>query len=179
MIGDEPRRRLGLALLVAGLLLALALGIAGFGQSPSERPALPLAPSFSLPRLDGGVLNSKELAGRPLVINVWASWCPPCREEAPTLSRVSGELRGSDVVFLGVVSDDSVRRAQDFARRAGLGFVQLLDDGSFDAAYDVSVLPTTYVLNADGALTATQVGPITESRLRALIEDVLPAPGSP
>ena len=149
-----------LALLAAGALLA----------SPGQ-PAREPAPAFALAGLDGGSVTSEELLGEPIVINVWASWCPPCREEAPTLSRLAAEFDGDGVRFLGVVSDDVTADARAFATEANLDFLHAIDDGSFDRAYDVPVLPTTYVVDASGRLVATHLGPISEARLRVLIAE--------
>jgi len=165
------RSTLSPALLASGGVLALALLVAGFAFATPAPPDRDDASAFTLPLLDGGTITSQELVGKPVVINVWASWCPPCREEAPILSRVAADLEGSGVRFLGVVQDDSLEDARAFAADAGLDFTHAVDDGSFDRAYDVPVLPTTYVLDASGQLVATHLGPITEARLRVLIEE--------
>ncbi|PZC43795.1 MAG: Thiol-disulfide isomerase or thioredoxin [Chloroflexi bacterium] len=158
-------------MLSAGAALALALFVAGFALASPAPPERAVAPPFDLPLLDGGSVSSEELRGQPLVINVWASWCPPCREEAPTLSRVAADLEGSGVRFLGIVSDDTASNAREFTEEAQLDFPHAIDDGSFDHTYQVQVLPTTYVLDATGALVATHLGPISEVRLRVLIKE--------
>ncbi|MBT5775594.1 MAG: TlpA family protein disulfide reductase [Dehalococcoidia bacterium] len=168
---EVTRRSIARALLGAGAALALVLIVAGFALASPAPPERIAAPPFELPLLDGGSLNSDELRGEVVVINVWASWCPPCREEAPTLSRVAADLEGSGVSFLGVVQDDTEASARAFAAEADLDFRHAIDDGSFDHAYQVQVLPTTYVLDANGGLVATHLGPITEARLRVLIEE--------
>ncbi len=158
-------------LLGAGAALALVLIVAGFALASPAPPERSAAPPFDLPLLEGGSVSSDELRGQPLVINVWASWCPPCREEAPTLSRLAAEFEDTGVRFLGIVSDDTASNAREFAEEAQLDFPHAIDDGSFDRAYQVQVLPTTYVLDATGAFVATQLGPISEARLRVLIEE--------
>ena len=168
---EATRRSIARGLLGAGAALALVLLVAGFALASPAPPERAEAPAFALELLDGGSVTSEELRGQPLVINVWASWCPPCREEAPTLSRVAAEFEDSGVRFLGIVSDDTASNARDFAEEAQLDFRHAIDDGSFDRAYQVPVLPTTYVLDATGALVATHLGPISEARLRVLIEE--------
>ena len=168
---EAMRRALARGLLAAGGVLALVLVAAGFVLADPAPPERAEAPAFELALLDGGTISSGELRGQPLVINVWASWCPPCREEAPMLSRVSAELADSGVTFLGVVQDDTEAAARAFAAEARLDFKHAIDDGSFDRAYRVQALPTTYVLDANGGIVATQLGPITEARLRVLIEE--------
>jgi cytochrome c biogenesis protein CcmG/thiol:disulfide interchange protein DsbE len=166
------RARLARALLAAGGALAVALVVAGFAFADPEAPDRPLAPSFELTRLDGATtISSDELRGHPVVLNAWASWCPPCREEAPTLERVSNDLASEGVQFVGIVSDDTAASASDYADEAGLDFPHALDDGSFDRDYVIQALPTTYVLDAEGRLVAKHAGPISEARLRLLIEE--------
>ena len=176
---EASRRTIARALLGAAAVLALALVVASFAFATPAPPERPDAAAFTLELLDGGSVSSDELGGQPLVINVWASWCPPCREEAPTLSRVSADLKGSGVTFLGIVSDDTAQAARDFAAEAGLDFPHAIDDGSFDRAYEVHALPTTYVVDANGGIVATHLGPITEARLRVLIEEARSSEAAP
>jgi cytochrome c biogenesis protein CcmG/thiol:disulfide interchange protein DsbE len=115
---------------------------------------------------------------------VWASWCPPCREEAPALRRAHEGADPERVAFLGVVRNDSPGSARDFVERFDLTYPQAVDDGSFARAYGVRGLPMTFVVDPGGRLTATHFGPISESRLAVLIEDALaradaPAPATP
>jgi thiol-disulfide isomerase/thioredoxin len=168
---ETPRRSISRALLGTSAVLALVLIVAGFALASPAPPERAETPAFALELLDIGSVASEELRGQPLVINVWASWCSPCREEAPTLSRLAAELDGSGVRFLGVVSDDTASNARAFAEKAQLDFLHAIDDGSFERAYKVQVLPTTYVLDATGALVARHLGPISEARLRVLIEE--------
>ena len=166
------RRRFGRGLLGAGAALLLALVIAGFAFANPEAPDRVAAPAFELTLLDGETtISSNQLRGQPVVLNAWASWCPPCREEAPTLERVSKDLAPEGVAFVGIVSDDTAASAAEYAQQAGLDFPHALDDGSFDASYRIDVLPTTYILDANGGLVAKHSGPISEARLRVLIEE--------
>ncbi|MDA0350753.1 MAG: TlpA disulfide reductase family protein [Chloroflexi bacterium] len=168
----DLRRRSARGLLLAGAALVVALLVAGFAFGSTAVPARTEAPPFSLTLLDGETtISDSDFRGHPLVINAWASWCPPCREEAPMLERVSKDLAGDGVQFLGVVSDDTVADATAYAAEAGLDFPHALDDGSFDAVYVVDALPTTYVLDANGGIVAKHSGPISEARLRLLIAE--------
>jgi thiol-disulfide isomerase/thioredoxin len=169
---DASRRRLALGLLGAGGALLLALMMAGSAFADAEVGERTEAPAFSLTLLDGETtISSEQLRGQPVVLNAWASWCPPCREEAPMLERVSKDLMPEGVAFVGIVSDDMVAPASAYAKEAGLDFPHALDDGSFDAGYGIDVRPTTYILDANGGLVAKHSGPISEARLRVLIEE--------
>ena len=166
------RRHFARALLTAGGALVVLLVVAGFAFADPEVPQRVEAPAFELTLLDGETsISSADLRGHPVVLNAWASWCPPCREETPTLERVSKDLAFEDVQFVGIVSDDTAASAGNYADEAGLDFPHALDDGSFDRSYVISVLPTTYILDAEGRMVAKHSGPISEARLRVLIEE--------
>ena len=159
--------------------MVFALALAGFLLASPASPRRIQAPAFSLAGLHSGTVTSDDLRGEPVVINVWASWCPPCREEAPTLSRLAAEFDGAGVHFLGVVKDDVAANARAFVAEANLDFPHVIDDGSFDRTYGVQVLPTTYVVDANGGLVAVHTGPISEARLRVLIAEAQVIVGAP
>ncbi len=175
--GPTPERQLARVLLgVAALVLAL-LAVKGLAAgAPRGAVADTSAPAFELPLLgdaNGRTVGLKDLDGRAAVINVWASWCPPCREEAPALRRAHEGADPGRVAFLGVVRNDSQTSASDFVERFELAYPQAVDDGSFARAYGVRGLPMTFVIDPAGRLTATHFGPISESRLAVLIADAL------
>lgn len=113
------------------------------------------------------------LRGRPVVVNVWASWCGPCRVEAPLLDRAS-DAYGDEVVFLGVASRDDAEAAARFLRRYDIGYPNVLDvDGSVRRFLGLRGFPTTYFFDREGSLVAADVGGVTEQTLAARIEDAL------
>ena len=158
---------LGSAIAIFALLALLGLTA---GEKGVGNVGTPL-PTFTLPLLGGGELSNEDLAGRVTVINVWASWCPPCRSEAPILRRVSEDSNPDRVAFLGVIRNDDPDSAADFVEDYGLRYPNVIDDGSLSRALGVRGIPMTYVVAADGTVTAQHFGPISESRLRVLIED--------
>ena len=159
---------------VAGLaLLAVTRGgtAADFNASG---PALPLPPERSLVpgslRDFEGVLVG--LRGRPVVVNVWASWCGPCRVEAPLLQRAANRYRG-DVAFLGVDSKDEADAGRAFLDRFGIRYPNVFDGtGQIQSALNVHGFPTTYVFDREGRLTAKVFGGISEQTLAARVADV-------
>ncbi len=174
--------RLGWLLLGAAAIVLVVLAAKGaLAGAPGGPASGAPAPAFVLPLLDGpegSEVSSLDLAGRAAVINVWASWCPPCREEAPALRRASENADPELVAFLGVAHDDARSAARDFVERFNLDYPQALDDGSFGRAYRVRGLPMTFVVDPRGRLTATHFGPISESRLVVLIEEALAGAGT-
>ena len=115
----------------------------------------------------GPAVDTAELAGRPVVLNFWASWCDPCREEMPMLGELDEEV-GDRVRFLGVNTKDDPAAAADFLDETGVRFEQLYDpDGELlRQLRTVQGLPVTLVLDADGAVSLEQIGQIDETTLR-------------
>jgi cytochrome c biogenesis protein CcmG/thiol:disulfide interchange protein DsbE len=161
----------GTLLLVAAPLVLLAMLV-----MRSEPPLAEAAQPFDLPGLEGGRITQTAFAGRVVVVNVWASWCVPCREEAPVLQRMAREP--SPAAFYGVVSSDEPVPARAFAREYGLDYPHAVDDGTFARLHNVTVLPTTLIFAADGSFVGRVEGAVSEARLRALIDDAV-ATGSP
>jgi len=175
---DDPlttlRRRLSRALLASGLGLFAVLFLLGLDSRAAAtfQPGEPLPP-FDLERLDGGRVTNADILGRVAVINVWASWCPPCRAEAPVLRRVEASVDRDRVVFLGIARDDEPSDSRDFVAEHGLPFLNAIDSGGFGRALGVQGLPTTFVVDASGGIVARHFGPISESKLTALVADAL------
>ena len=112
--------------------------------------------------------------GMPVVVNVWASWCAPCRTEMPVLQAASQTYASRAVIF-GVASNDSHEAAQAFLQELGISYPNAFDSrGEIQAVLEVSAYPSTYIFGADGTLRAVVVGGISEQRLAGLIEDALP-----
>jgi len=156
-------RRWLLALLavaaVAGLVIA-ELATSGSGESKSPAPALPTQV------LRGPSVDVDSLQGTPALVNFWASWCTPCKEEAPALDRLAGRLRGRARV-VGVDFNDTTSNATAFIRDHGLSYSILRDgSGSVGSDYGVTGLPTTFVLDSEGQIVRTLRGPQTASSLR-------------
>ena len=140
-----------------------------------------LAPDFALETGDGETVRLSELRGRPVVVNVWTSWCPPCREEMPALQRVYQDYQDRDVVILGLNStaQDTREAALGFAAEQGLTFPILLDEGSeATRLYQVRALPTTFFIDAQGMIQDVIAGgPMSEALLRIRVEQLIKKSG--
>lgn len=167
-----------LASLVAGAVLVglMALVAVGFTRDPAriESPLIGRpAPTFRLVSLDGTTVDLAALRGRPVVLNFWASWCIPCRDEAPLL-RAAQERYQPNLAFLGVVYQDSAASAQAFVDRYGIAYPSLLDpDGRTALDYGVYGIPETYFIAADGTIRAKQIGPLDAASLERQIREAL------
>ncbi len=134
----------------------------------AERKAAPL---ISGPTLDGGSFTAVE--GKVLVMNVWASWCSPCRAEAPALEELS--KAHPEVQFLGVLTRDSLVAARAFVERFSITYPSLTDDAlllKFHGQLTPNAIPTTLIIDAQGNIAARVSGEVTYSALEKLIERV-------
>lgn len=165
---------------VVALLALLAWKLA---QDESEvtsqlgRGGTPAAPQFSLERLDGkGELELSSLRGKAVVLNFWASWCGPCKEETPLLQEGWKRWQNRDVVFVGVDVKDFRGDARDFLSRYGVTYPNVYDGkGSTVGRYGVTGFPETYFLDASGKVRYRIAGPVEDAaELDAGIERALP-----
>lgn len=144
-----------------------------------EQPGTPVAgaqvlPALSFDCLGGGTLDLGHAPGVPTVVNLWASWCAPCREELPLMQQLA-TAAGGKVRVVGVVSKDGTTQASSFATDARTTFPSAFDaDGELMTKLGLNALPYTYFLDADGGITYTQVGPVRSyDQLRGLVADHL------
>jgi cytochrome c biogenesis protein CcmG/thiol:disulfide interchange protein DsbE len=122
----------------------------------------------------GGQVRLADLAGRPVVINFWASWCEPCRQEADVLERFAREYEPRGVAFIGVNLWDSDDKARAFLDEFGASYRNGVDAGGGAAIeFGVTGLPETYFVDRQGQLVRKFIGPITERALRAAVEELL------
>jgi len=171
----KARRLQTRAAFVAVALLAAACGSSGGAVGfvargePLAMPARPLA-RVSAAEFQGILVG---LRPKPVVVNVWASWCGPCRVEAPLLEKASRRY-GDRVAFLGVDARDREADARDFLRRYGITYPNVVDaDDSVVSLLGLRGFPTTYVFNRWGRLVASVVGGISERALAARVEEAL------
>jgi cytochrome c biogenesis protein CcmG, thiol:disulfide interchange protein DsbE len=166
------RLRLGArALAVAVVLALLGLLIWKVAQGESEvtsalsRGEAPEAPSFTLERLDGrGDLALESLRGKTVVLNFWASWCGPCRDEMPLLQQGWERWRGRDVVFVGIDVDDLRSDARRFLERFGVTYPNVYDGKSSTVGrYGVTGVPETYFVDRGGKIRYRIAGPVEEA----------------
>ncbi len=139
-------------------------------------PANP-APDFTLHAMDGPNLRLKEQRGRVVMVNFWATWCGPCRQEMPQLNRLYEKYKASGFVLLGVNVDDDQRKAAEIAAKLGVTFPVLLDtDKTVSKLYDVSTMPSTVIIDRDGKVRYVHRGYLTgyednyEKQIRELLK---------
>jgi peroxiredoxin len=146
------------------------------GQAPAPQVGF-YAPDLKLPTMNGEAISLENLRGQPVMINFWASWCPPCRSEMPAMQNVFDEYKDQGLLLLGInaANQDNRTDAVDFIEQNRLTFPVLFDTGG-QAAYDYQVrsLPTTFFIDQEGKVQDIIVGgPISETLLRIRVEQLM------
>lgn len=160
---------LGVVVVGCGLLLTLARS-----PAPANKPA----PDFLLPDLQGQVVRLSQLKGKVVLLNIWTTWCPPCRKEMPTMETLYRRLKGGDFVLLAASQDvDGQSTVLPYLQEGGLTFPVLLDvRGEVGKKYGVTGYPETFIIDRQSNVVYHHIGyndwsqPAMESALRRLID---------
>ena len=166
-------------------LFALCLLLAGCAPAAPETPVLAVGqpfPQFMLDFVASGHAPASPPKGKILVLNVWASWCGPCRREMPSLERLSHRLDPARFAVIGVSTDDDALLAEEFLRQYGISFTNLIDRGGVAARrLGLPAYPDTFVIAPDGTLLRHMTGlhewdsPAIVSMLNGLASGPAPA----
>jgi cytochrome c biogenesis protein CcmG/thiol:disulfide interchange protein DsbE len=187
-VPESLTRRPAAALLIVGLGLAvlalLILLVVPLGRTDGDVDSLvvgghPLvdgpAPEIDLATLDGGRMALSGLRGRPVLVNFWATWCIPCRDEFPLMAAAYEEHAADGLEILGIVHDDTADGARAFARDMGATWPMLMDADDVAWRDYVGVgMPTSFVVDAAGIIRAFSLGGFTEDGLAAQLDTILP-----
>ncbi len=136
-----------------------------------------VAPDFTLELLAGGEVTLSNLRGKVVVVNLWASWCPPCRAEMPAMQRLyeANSARGLEILAINTTYQDSRTSAQEFINEHGLTFPIPIDQsGAVARQYHLQALPTTFFIDHEGIIRQVVVGgPMSEATLQIAVESLL------
>ncbi len=134
------------------------------------------APDFSLPALGGKKISLAGFKGKAVFLNFWATWCPPCKEEMPSMEKVYREQKGRGLEILAISIDKGGKEVEGFQKEFGLSFPILLDPDNLVAAlYELAFVPTTYLIDRAGNVVfrETQYRDWTDPEARKLLEKIL------
>lgn len=165
--------KLAIGLLIGGILVAALV------EGRDSVPTGGAAPTFELQRYEGGTVNLAEFKGKLVLVNFWATWCPPCVEEMPYFIRLAQKYEAKGLQFVAVSDDDADTARDDvrkFAEKTGLSLTPFVAFATSDVrrAYGVQALPTTILIAPDGTVVASKRGMASEKWLEEKILEHLP-----
>lgn len=150
------------------LILVLALGAAAVffvtrsDQSPREKATAGReAPLFEMKDTEGRTWKLADLRGKVVLLNFWATWCDPCREEIPSIQNFINSEKGNEkVIFVSVLYRDDPARAMGYLKERGYSFPVLIDDAKIASSYGVTGVPETFVISTQGVIKDRIIGPL-------------------
>jgi peroxiredoxin len=174
------RRTVHLIILALGLLW-IFLSADRSNDSSARRLTAPQAgfsaPDFELAATSGETVRLSDLRGQAVLVNLWATWCPPCREEMPSIEKVYNEYQDQGFVVLAVnmTYQDDARKITPFLTERGLTFPVLLDEtGDMADDYQLRSLPSSFFIGRNGVINEVVIGgPMAEALLRTRVEEIL------
>ncbi len=174
---EHPPRRINptvMALvMILPLIIILVLGLALIKANQTQIEG-GVAPNFTIHTFDGKPFSLSQQRGKVVLINFWASWCGPCRSEAPEMNAIWDEYKNRGVTFIGVAYLDNEKDSLSFMREFGVEYPNGPDDGTLvSGKFHIKGVPETYVVDQKGNLVLTIPGPTTANDLRAFLDKLL------
>lgn len=168
----------------AGILAVIALaacshgsnatgGGAGSATAPSVAKVGAQAPAFNEPTVAGAPLSMADLRGKPVYLNFFASWCPPCNEEASDVNSVQREFKSDGLRVVGVDILENKAKAQQFVDQHGLSYPAVVDSGALRDAYNINGMPVHVFIDRSGIVRKIVIGELSKSEMIADVKSVL------
>jgi peroxiredoxin len=165
-MAEETKKNVKQVVFLAILVLIVVAAVAGYvvmNKKPGAHKIIAngdVAPDFTLPILTGQQMRLADLKGKVVMVHFWATWCPPCVDEVPSLARLQQKLAGTDFVMLAVSVDDNAAVVSSFLRKNNLNLPVLMNpDKSVASRYGTFKFPETYILDRQGVVRFKAIGP--------------------
>lgn len=160
-----------------GLLIIAGVGLLTLRETTPQALAASeknqSAPGWSLTALDGKTVSLSDFKGRVVLMNFWATWCPPCREEMPQLIALQKDLGKAGLTVVGISMDQEKEAASAYVTEAGIEFPIVMGTESVARVHGVSILPTSFLIDREGRIARTILGPRTYTQFADLIKPLL------
>ena len=168
------RKKIGVVIAFAVILALLGLLAWGLRKVQAGPRESGMAPDFTITGFDGRTVTLSELQGQVVIVNFWASWCPPCREEAAYLEETWRKYEGKGVIFIGVDWVDTEKEALAYIKEFDITYLNGPDIGTRAAqAYNIQGVPETFFVAKNGELRGVHIGPLASPQLDEKIEELL------
>ena len=179
-INETNRRQIKSVYIIAAFVVLVAfLGLLGWGLVKAQKSPITsgAAPDFTLTSFDGKTLTMSKLQGKVVVVNFWASWCPPCRVEAPYLEQTWRKYKDRGVVFIGVDYVDTEPNALTYLKEFDITYFNGPDLGTrISQSYNIKGVPETYYVARNGEVRGNTIGPLIPPQLDQKIDELLAEP---
>jgi len=155
-------------LMIISLTIFMGCGLLSGGIPKNGSSSI----DFTLKDLSGSEVSLSDYKGKIVILNFWATWCPPCRQEIPDFIDVFDKYKNEDIQFLGISNEDT-HTLRNFVLQYDINYTILVDDAGVMGKYDITAIPTTYMIDREGQIIYKNVGMMSREQLVNIIEDVL------
>lgn len=173
MIRDSSPLILAGAVLVGGMLVFAGCGTGGGSSAPAPTAEARMAPEFTLPDVRGGEVRLSDSAGKVRLVDFWATWCAPCKEEIPMFKELH-QTYGEQGFAIVAISDENAEIVKEFVEAKEIPYTNLVDPGEISQDYGVVSLPTAFLVDGEGRIVeefrGTKPRRILEARIRELLD---------
>ena len=144
-------------------------------SSASKFVSMGIAPSFELPNLDGNLVQSTDLEGKVVIVDFWATWCPPCRQMIPELKKVYDKFKGRNVEILAISLDEGgAETVKEFVEKSAINYTVLLGDREISKKFgQINAIPTSFIIDKQGNIRDKHIGFRNAEDMERIVKELL------